>query len=304
MKKTIKESELKERILQIYEEERLKLNEDRWYNTVGDIVGIFDPTGVVDLVNGVSYWNQGDKLFALLSFISAVPILGDAIAKPVVGVMKIGGETAKVFKAAAIGGDAVKIAKSAKSMGGPVAKLVKTAPNWGEKLVSILKNSVGNVPGLGGLIKVIEEYVQIFTKAGKEMTATGKVTSFSKNAGELQSFSGKYLAGGMGRFFGNRATRSLMRRSKWYLKLLDALGVANFIGPEELEQQIPDLQAKMDQFNQDPANKELYNQEFGNQSSEYDEPVQVKPQSPAQPSSDPFSGMLSSLLGGALKTAA
>ena len=54
MKKTIKESELKERILQIYEEERLKLNEDRWYNTVGDIVGIFDPTGVVDLVNGVS----------------------------------------------------------------------------------------------------------------------------------------------------------------------------------------------------------------------------------------------------------
>jgi len=304
MKKTIKESELKERILQIYEEERLKLNEDRWYNTVGDVVGIFDPTGVVDLVNGVSYWNQGDKLFALLSFISAVPILGDAIAKPVVGVMKIGGETAKVFKAAAIGGDAVKIAKSAKSMGGPVAKLVKTAPNWGEKLVSILKNSVGNVPGLGGLIKVIEEYVQIFTKAGKEMTATGKVTSFSKNAGELQSFSSKYLSGGMGRFFGNRATRSLMRRSKWYLKLLDALGVANFIGPEELEQQIPDLQAKMDQFNQDPANKELYNQEFGNQSSEYDEPVQVKPQSPAQPSSDPFSGMLSSLLGGALKTAA
>ena len=79
MKKTIKESELKELIFQIYEEERLKLNEDKWYNTVGDIVGIFDPTGVVDLVNGVSYWNQGDKLFAMLSFISAVPILGDAI---------------------------------------------------------------------------------------------------------------------------------------------------------------------------------------------------------------------------------
>jgi len=302
MKKTIKESELKERILQIYEEERLKLNEDKWYNTVGDIVGIFDPTGVVDLVNGVSYWNQGDKLFAMLSFISAVPILGDAIAKPVVGVMKIGGETAKVFKAAAIGGDAVKIAKSAKSMGGPVAKLVETAPNWGQKLVAILKKSVGNVPGLGGLIKVIEEYVLIFTKAGKEMNAGGKVTSFSENAGELQSFGNKYLSGGMGRFFGNRATRSLMRRSKWYLKLLDVLGVANFIGPEELEQQIPDLQAKMDQFNQDPTNKELYNQEFGNQSGEFDEPVQLKPQSP--PSSDPFSGMLSSLLGGAIKTAA
>ena len=299
MKKTIKESELKELIFQIYEEERLKLNEDKWYNTVGDIVGIFDPTGVVDLVNGVSYWNQGDKLFALLSFISAVPILGDAIAKPVVGVMKIGGATAKSFKAATIGGDVVKIAESAKAMGGPVAKFVETAPNWGQKVVEILKKSVGNVPGLGGLIKVIEEYVQIFTKAGKEMSAGGKVTAFSKNAGELQSFSNKYLSGGMGRFFGNRATRSLMRRSKWYLKLLDALGVSNFIGPEELEQQIPDLQAKMDQFNQDPNNKTLYNQEFGNQPSEYDEPVK----SPPKPSSDPFSGMLSSLLGGAIKSA-
>ena len=49
------------------------INESEWYNTIGDIVGIIDPTGVVDLVNGVSYWNQGDKLFALLSWISVVP---------------------------------------------------------------------------------------------------------------------------------------------------------------------------------------------------------------------------------------
>jgi hypothetical protein len=304
MKKTITESELKERILQIYEEERLRIDESKWYNTIGDIVGIFDPTGVVDLVNGVSYWNQGDKLFAMLSFISAVPILGDAIAKPVVGVLKIGGESAKVFKAAAVGGDAVKIAESAKAMGGPVAKLVESAPNWGEKLVSILKNSVGKVPGLGGLIKVIEEYVQIFTKAGKELEAGGKVTAFSKNAGELQSFGSKYLSGGMGRFFGNRATRSLMRRSKWYLKLLDTLGVHNFVGPDELEQQIPDLQSKMNEFNQDPNNQKLYNQEFSNNSNQNDDFVpSIAPQSPLQKSSDPFSGLMGSLLGGALKSA-
>jgi hypothetical protein len=308
MKKTITESELKERILQIYEEEKLRLDENKWYNTLGDIVGIFDPTGIVDLGNGISYWSQGDKLFALLSFISAVPILGDVIAKPVVGVLKIGGESAKVFKAAAIGGDAVKIAESAKAMGGPVAKLVESAPNWGEKLVSILKNSVGKVPGLGGLIKVIEEYVQIFTKAGKELEAGGKVTAFSKNAGELQSFGNKYLSGGMGRFFGNRATRSLMRRSKWYLKLLDKLGVHNFVGPDELEQQIPDLQSKMDQFNQDPNNKELYNQEFGQTESQnnyldYGGKYLPPPQSPSQTSSDPFSGLMSNILGGAIKSA-
>jgi hypothetical protein len=308
MKKTLKESELKELIFQIYEEEKLRIDESKWYNTVGDFVGIIDPTGIVDLANGVSYWRQDDKLFALLSFISAAPILGDAIAKPVIGVMKIGGETAKAFKAATIGGDAVKIAESAKTMGGPVAKLVETAPNWGQKVVSILKQSVGRVPGLGGLIKVIEEYVLLFTKAGKEMNAGGKVTSFSKNAGELQSFGNKYLSGGMGRFFGNRATRSLMRRSKWYLKLLDSLGVHNFVGPDELEKQIPDLQSKMDQFNQDPNNKELYNQEFGqtNSQSDYSDygGKSLTPPTPAKPvSSDPFSGMLSSLLGGAIKSA-
>jgi hypothetical protein len=297
MKKILTESELKQRILEIYEEERLKMiNEDKWYNTLGDIVGIFDPTGVVDLVNGVSYWNQGDKLFALLSFVSAVPMLGDAIAKPVIGTLKIGGETAKAFKAVAIGGDAVKIAESAKAMGGPVAKLVETAPNWGQKLVSILKNSVGKVPGLGGLIKVIEEYVLIFTKAGKEMEAGGKVTAFSKNAGELQSFGNKYLSGGMGRFFGNRATRSLMRRSKWYLGLLDSLGVHNFVGMDELEKQIPDLESKINKFNQNPNNKELFDKEFGGNELEYDEPV-----GPTQKSSDSFSGLLGSLLGNVIK---
>lgn len=296
MKKILTESELKQRILEIYEEERLKMiNEDKWYNTLGDIVGIFDPTGVVDLVNGVSYWNQGDKLFALLSFVSAVPMLGDAIAKPVIGTLKIGGETAKAFKAVAIGGDAVKIAESAKAMGGPVAKLVETAPNWGQKLVSILKNSVGKVPGLGGLIKVIEEYVLIFTKAGKEMEAGGKVTAFSKNAGELQSFGNKYLSGGMGRFFGNRATRSLMRRSKWYLGLLDSLGAHNFVGMDELEKQIPDLESKINKYNQNPNNKELFDKEFGGNESEYDVPV-----GPTQKSSDSFSGLLGSLLGGVI----
>jgi hypothetical protein len=310
VKKTLTESELKEFILQIYEEEKIKLDESKWYNTVGDFVGIIDPTGIVDLVNGVSYWRQGDKLFALLSFISAAPILGDAIAKPVIGVMKIGGETAKVFRAATIGGDAVKMAQSAKSMGGPVAKLVETSPNWGQKVVSILKQSVGKVPGLGGLIKVIEEYVLLFTKASKEMNAGGKVTAFRRNAGELQSFGNKYISGGMGRLFGNRATRSLMRRSKWYLRLLDKLGVHNFVGPDELKQQIPNLETKMAEFNQDPSNQELYNQEFGDDFSEYDEPVTNIPKQPTTQSTPTTMGgdfvgdIMKSMFGSGIKIAA
>jgi hypothetical protein len=63
--------------------EKSKLLKEAWYNTLGDVVGIFDPTGVVDLVNGISYLTQGETLFGFLSIISAVPYAGDAVAKPV-----------------------------------------------------------------------------------------------------------------------------------------------------------------------------------------------------------------------------
>jgi hypothetical protein len=43
-----------------------QLIKEHWLNTLGDIVGIFDPTGVVDLVNGISYLTQGEHLFGFL----------------------------------------------------------------------------------------------------------------------------------------------------------------------------------------------------------------------------------------------
>jgi hypothetical protein len=49
-----------------------QLIKEHWLNTLGDIVGIFDPTGVVDLVNGISYLTQGEHLFGFLSIISAI----------------------------------------------------------------------------------------------------------------------------------------------------------------------------------------------------------------------------------------
>ena len=43
-----------ESLKSIYPEKSYLLKESRWYNTVGDVVGIFDPTGIVDLINGIS----------------------------------------------------------------------------------------------------------------------------------------------------------------------------------------------------------------------------------------------------------
>ena len=277
----------------LYPEKAILVTESRWYNTLGDIVGIFDPSGVVDTVNGISYWRQGDKLFAILSWISAIPLLGDIIAKPVIGVMKLGGGVARAFKSAVIAGDATKIASTARAAGGPIAKLIEKAPSWGTKLVGMLKASVGKVPLLGtGLVKIVEEFVSIFGKASKEMKASSEITGkllakgeaaltksekdllaselkkqgsfrgFRDYKGEGQSFATKYVSGGMGRLFGNRATRSLMRRTKWYLGLLDFLGLANFVGPDELEEKYGNIEDRIAEYEKTDKAKQYAEQDL------------------------------------------
>ena len=52
-------------------------------NTIADIVGIFDPTGIVDIGNAISYWRQGKNTFALLTLVSAIPGI-DWATKPFV----------------------------------------------------------------------------------------------------------------------------------------------------------------------------------------------------------------------------
>lgn len=252
----------------------------------------------MDLVNGISYWRQGDKLFAILSFIAALPIFGDIIAKPVVGVMKLGGEGAKAFKAATLTGDAVKVAEAAKSIGGPIAKMVEKSPAWGEKLITTLRSSIGKVPYLGSrFVNLLEEYITLFTKASKEMGTTGKFRAFRGYEKLKPSFLNR-LVGGVPRIGGNAATRSLMRRSKWYLALLDTLGIHNFVGPDELEQKVTDIDQKVAKFNSNPKNKELFDSEYGEKSQE----MTATP--PTQPKTgvDPISVLLSPLFGKAVKS--
>jgi hypothetical protein len=367
MPKLVTETELKERIYEIYQEEFTKilnekwnkltnqdkrivvemlktiypdkkhlLKEDKWYNTVGDILGIFDPTGIVDLVNGISYWRQGDKLYAILSWISVLPFLGDAIAKPVIGVLKVGGSATKAFRAAVIAKDATKIGSMAKNAGGPIAKMVEKTPSWGPKLIELLRKSVGRVPGVGkGLVNAVEEYVQIFTKAGKEVTLPSKVMKGGKmvnvqkalTAAEKETllkqlakqegkvFSGykdmknswwKYMSSdatlgqklyaGVPRIFGgNPATRSLMRRTKVYLGFLDWLGLANFVGPDELQQTIPNAEEKWNEYSQTPEAQQMWSSEMG--------VGQTQTQTQTQPSTTPNEkggDVLSTIIGGLL----
>jgi len=349
----INESEFKNKLVQIYEEEQLRylnkkwetlsgsdrtfviemlksiypeksylLKESRWYNTVGDIVGIFDPTGIVDLVNGISYWRQGDKLFAILSWISVLPVLGDLIAKPVVGSLKLGGDAIKAFRTASAVGDAAKVAETAKAAGGPIAKLVSSTPRWGTTLLSKLGTS-GKASGT--MMKGVTDYVKVFDDAGKLMKNSKKVKSaveFGKDAAKLgkgfkdaskigkgvsgakslaaaekaqlgvltkqnpvrifrdygtgknswlsfmksdASLASKIQAGVPRIFGGNPATRSLMRRTKFYAGFLDWLGIGNLVGPEEVESALggaDEANKLYSEYAQLPEAQKLWNQDM------------------------------------------
>ena len=201
---------------------KVPINEAKWYNTVMDWAGLIPGIGsAIDLVNGFSYWRQGDKLFAILSWIGALPVFGDLIAAPVIGVLKAGGRGAELFKGAVLAKDSVKVAEAAGQLGGPVAKMVETAPRWGTNLIEVLEKSVGKFPWLGkGLVNTVRGWVDIFVNAGKGANAFKAV--------------------------GKPALRKLTQDTKFYLGLLDYLGMGNFTGgPEELLAKVPDLEIKM-----------------------------------------------------------
>jgi hypothetical protein len=304
----------------IHPENSKLINESKWYNTVGDIAGIFDPTGVIDLANGISYWKQDDKLFAILSWVSVIPLLGDVIAKPVVGLLKLGGDAVKGFRYAAAGKDAFKLAEAAKAAGGPVAKFVEKSPSWGTKLVALLRSSVGKIPFLKNIVSLVEDYIKLFTTASKEMKVGSKLakglgaaeketlkTTFkgfrefgnvnynytkfitSKNV----SLWNKFAAGVPRLLGGNPATRALMRRTKWYLGLLDTLGIVDSkTTPDEVLKQYPE---EIEKYNQSEEGQKNWEEDFGD-GNVGETPNIEAPKSPSTTNKvDPFSSLLGSL---------
>ena len=156
-----------------YPETSKTLKEATGWNTLGDIVGIFDPTGVVDLVNGISYIYQGDNLFGFLSIVSAVPYVGDVVAKPVMGALKLGAPSAKaletILKAAKVAKTPEELAKVSselarlKSKGGVIGFFIQQFSKVSGKLKSIIERSPGGV--LKGLKNTILQWINLFEKS-------------------------------------------------------------------------------------------------------------------------------------------
>jgi len=177
----------------IYPHDSKLIKEAKWYNTLGDIIGIFDPTGVVDLVNGVSYIHQGDNLFGFLSMVSALPILGDIVAKPVMGALKIGAPSAKALK------EVLALSKAGKSVEAAemLTKLTKSEGLVGkfvkgmEKVAPKFKDVIQRMPNgpLKGLKNTLLGWIELFEKGA---VAGSKVR---KSGANIARFMGKGQSG-------------------------------------------------------------------------------------------------------------
>lgn len=212
---------------ELYPTKSKLVKEDKWYNTLGDIVGIFDPTGVVDLVNGISYISQGDNLFGLLSIVSALPYAGDIIAKPVMGALKVGAPSAKalegILKASKAAKTQTEIAKVSNDLavlsrqGGITGKFVEGMGFIGNKLRSVIERMPTGP--LKGLKNTILQWINLFENAtkigksartgvsniGKRYGSMGKIADLEKK--KLESLLSKeieFVKGSKGVFTGYR----------------------------------------------------------------------------------------------------
>ena len=180
------------------------LNESKWYNTFLDFVGIVDPTGIADGINAMSYFKQGDVLYGMLSLISLIPYVGDAVAKPFIALMKTGKINTKVINAGLKSGNPTKVA----------AEMGKTKA--GKAVLEAMKNSttlrflgkiiskIGKLPGFRSFAKDAQTYVKVFSQAAKQ---TGKVKIFRKGGGVLTRMQRK----------------GLLNRTKLYAKFISYL---------------------------------------------------------------------------------
>ena len=158
------------------------LKEAQWYNTAMDFLGIIDPTPITDIINGISYFSQGDKLFGILSLISAVPLFGDVIGKSVMGAAKLGTNSTKALERAMT---IMKTASPGSKQYIKAGKLIDEfakAPNALGKLIQKLGGKTGdNVVGVidslplgpfNGIKNLANDYIKILQSAGKKSLQT------------------------------------------------------------------------------------------------------------------------------------
>jgi hypothetical protein len=181
-----------------------------------------------------------------------------------------------------------------------------------------LATKIKGIPaGSGGLIRLSKKdqiaQLENLIKLSKE---TPGLFSGYRTGNKILSW--KTFWGGMPQLMGrNRSVRALMRKTKWYLGLLDFLGIANFVGPDELQEQLGDakFEQSIEAYNDTDQSRQYAQEDFGSEAAAQDflnrqagASTQAPSQAPSQttdqprekPTLDPLSWLLSSTLKGAL----
>jgi len=276
---------------------------EAWYNTVMDVVGLVDPTPITDTINAVSYFAQGDTLFGVLSMVSALPFyVGDFVAKPVMGAMKIGTKSTKELEAAmklfkTNPDEAIKIIERLAKDPGPVGKFLQKGggPNgWASKVLSF----IDEIPAgpFKGLKNTIMDYFRLLSKAGyksKDFTGFAKGLQADLKAGKATvhdiealknlmksekvfdvsilskpGFMNQVFFGGIPRLFRSpegRRVRILMQKTKWWLGFLDYIGIGNWVGESEVIKKLgsqENMAKALEDYQKTPEAAKYFNESF------------------------------------------
>jgi hypothetical protein len=174
----------------------------------------------------------------------------------------------------------------------------------GEKISNLLKKGK-NIPIVNKFTTTIENWIKVFKKASNDIKLPTKSSKFEIPAGTAGVWKGTLKGsekvdfmevlrqmmkpGGKGysttafremakkgkfKFLGKEFTkiwqvpahRKMLGRTKLYLRFLDTLGLANFIGPDELMKQDPSIENKFANYVDSPQGQAAFNEEFVNSS--------------------------------------
>lgn len=278
------------------------INEETyWYNTLLDVVGFIDPTGIADLTNSVLYFKQKEYFFGFLSLISVVPYFGDIVAKPLMGLGKgsrlIKGmdEALKLAKSGNVS-SASRVLQNSTKASPLMSKMVQTSTKWGGKLKDLIMNLPGGKFTMG-LKKTLVDWVDLFINVGRTATKSNiRVASAAKRMKNMSpqqatqflktleksihsnarlfrnfkpkdpSFMAKYFWPGatVGILWRNRSLSGLVNRTKFYAGFLSSIGLP-FMGPEELPNQMSEeqLNQKFQQYVNSPQGQQNWQDDFG-----------------------------------------
>jgi hypothetical protein len=283
---------------------------EAWYNNVMDIVGLVDPTPITDTINAVSYFAQGDTLFGVLSLVAALPFyVGDFVAKPVMGALKIGSKSTKQLDAAlklskTNPAESLKIIQRLAEEPGPIGKFLQSAggtSGWAAKVNSFLKEFPAGP--FKGMKNTIMDYFTLLGRAGEKSTKFGKNIKALLNAPTPKNlqvsipqlknmlktekvfdaaalnkpgFMSQVFFGGIPRILRSpegRRIKIMMQQTKWWLGFLDYIGIGNWVGESEVIKKLgsnEEMMKAMEKYQKTPEAQKYFNESIAQGSEQTD----------------------------------